>query len=548
MAPSFTAMRMTVNQSDYYKQEIKIMLITEILARNARMFGQQTALIEREPAKNRRVEISWKTFDDQANAIAQGLIARGIEKGDRVVHLMMNSIQWLPAYFGILRTGAWAVPLNFRFVARTIAGCTHTAEAKAFIFGEEFIDRVSQIRDDIGCHVKTFIFAGPEEIRPAWAESLDQWIADFPTQDPKIAMDISDDAALYFTSGTTGTPKATRLTHRNLEHACYVENRHHNQTHADNFLCIPPLYHTGAKMHWFGNFIVGAKAVILKGIEPQWILEAISEEQVTIVWLLVPWALDLLFAIESGDVKLKNYQLDQWRLMHIGAQPVPSSLIREWQKHFPSHQYDTNYGLTESTGPGCIHLGVENRHKVGAIGVPGFDWEFQIVDEQLNPVPVGTPGELILKGPGVMKEYYKNPEATAETIVDGWLLTGDVARLDAQGFIWLVDRKKDVVITGGENIYPVEIEDFLMGHPQIQDAAVIGLPSLRLGEIATAIIQVKDGASLTKTQVEDYCGALARYKRPRKIIFADVPRNPTGKIEKPKLRKQYAGQKESFQV
>jgi acyl-CoA synthetase (AMP-forming)/AMP-acid ligase II len=525
-----------------------IMLITEILARNARMYGKETALIEREPAKNRRVEINWKSFDAQANAIAQGLMERGIQKGDRVVHLMMNSIQWLPAYFGILRTGAWAVPLNFRFVARTIANCTLTAEAKALIFGEEFIERVSRIRNDIERCVRTFIFTGPEEKRPAWAESLDQLIADHPPQDPQVSIDIGDDAALYFTSGTTGTPKATRLTHRNLEHACYVENRHHNQCHADNFLCLPPLYHTGAKMHWFGNFIVGAKAVILKGIEPRWILEAISEEQVTIVWLLVPWALDLLFAIESGDVKLKDYHLDQWRLMHIGAQPVPSSLIREWHKHFPDHHYDTNYGLTESTGPGCIHLGTGNMHKVGAIGIPGFDWEFQIVDDQLQPVPPGTPGELVIKGPGVMKEYYKNPKATAETIVNGWLLTGDVARLDEDGFIWLVDRKKDVVITGGENIYPVEIEDFLMGHPGIQDAAVIGLPSLRLGEIATAIIKVKNGFTLTKAEVEDYCNALARYKRPRKIIFADVPRNPTGKIEKPKLRKQYAGQEESFQV
>jgi acyl-CoA synthetase (AMP-forming)/AMP-acid ligase II len=475
-------------------------------------------------------------------------MARGVRKGDRVVHLMMNGIQWLPVYFGILRIGAWAVPLNFRFVAKTIATCTRTAEAKAFIFGEEFIERVEAIRSEIADSVQAFIFAGPEALRPAWAESLDRLIADHPAIPPGVSIDICDDAALYFTSGTTGTPKATRLTHRNLEHACYVENRHHNQTQTDNFLCIPPLYHTGAKMHWFGNFIVGAKTVILKGIDPRWILEAVSEEQVTIVWLLVPWALDLLFAIQSGDLKLKNYRLDQWRLMHIGAQPVPSSLIKEWCKIFPNHQYDTNYGLTESTGPGCIHLGLENMHKVGAIGVPGFDWEFQIVDEKLKPVVQGSPGELIIKGPGVMKEYYKNPEATAATIVDGWLLTGDVARQDEDGFIWLVDRKKDVIITGGENIYPVEIEDVLMGHPKIQDAAVIGLPSLRLGEIATAIIKTKPGCDLTKAEVDDFCNRLARYKRPRKIIFGDVPRNPTGKIEKPKLRKQYAGQTESFKV
>lgn len=524
------------------------MLITEILARNARMYGRETALIEREPERGRRVAITWQAFDDQANAIARALIERGVGKGDRVVHLMMNGIIWLPAYFGILRAGAWAVPLNFRFMAATIANCTRTAEARVFIFGEEFIDRVASIRDTLKDQVETYIFSGPENSRPPWAESLESLIDAYPATPPDVTIDICDDAALYFTSGTTGTPKATRLTHRNLEHACYVENRHHNQTHQDNFLCIPPLYHTGAKMHWFGNFIVGAPAVILKGIDPRWILEAVSEERVTIVWLLVPWALDLLFAIESGDLKLKDYRLDQWRLMHIGAQPVPASLIREWRKVFPGHQYDTNYGLTECTGPGCVHLGLENMEKVGAIGVPGFDWEFRIVDDDLNPVPSGSPGELIVKGPGVMKEYYKNPGATAAAIRNGWLLTGDVARQDDEGFIWLVDRKKDVIITGGENIYPVEIEDFLMGHPKIQDAAVIGLPSLRLGEIATAIIKVKSGHDMAKAEVEDYCTALARYKRPRKIIFADVPRNPTGKIEKPILRKQYAGKRESFQI
>lgn len=524
------------------------MLITEILARNARMYGAKTALVEREPAKNRRVEITWKEFDDQANQLAQALMARGIKKGDRVIHLMMNCIEWLPIYFGILRTGALAVPLNFRFVSKTILRCIETAEAKALIFGEEFIDRINAIKEDLDKYVKTFIFVGREELKPEYAES---WQNVMPSQnpgDPGVEIDITDDAALYFTSGTTGTPKATLLTHRNLESACIVENCHHHQTHEDNFLCLPPLYHTGAKMHWFGNFIVGARAVILKGIEPRWIMEAISEEKVTVVWLLVPWALDILFAIESGDMKLKDYKLDQWRLMHIGAQPVPSSLIKEWKKFFPHHQYDTNYGLTESTGPGCVHLGIENIHKVGAIGLPGFDWESKIVDDQLNPVPQGKPGELMVKGPGVMKEYYRNSEATRDALVDGWLLTGDVARQDEDGFIWLVDRKKDVIITGGENIYPVEIENFLQAHPKIQDVAVIGLPSLRLGEIASAVIQVKPGLELTKDEVIDFCQDLPRYKRPRRIIFGDVPRNPTGKIEKPRLRKKYAGTAGSFKT
>ncbi len=524
------------------------MIITEILARNARMYAGETALIEREPACNRRRTLTWRDFDHQANQLARALMALGVGKGDRVVQLMTNCIEWLPVYFGILRAAAWAVPLNFRFESPTIERCVSLSEAKVMIFGPEFIERIGRIKSELDRSVGTYIYIGPEDQRPEYAVDFAALIGEQPHNAPRVDIRITDEAALYFTSGTTGTPKATLLTHRNLEAACIIENQHHRQTHADNFLCIPPLYHTGAKMHWFGNFIMGAKAVILKGIEPRWILEAISEEGVTIVWLLVPWALDILFAIESGDLKLKDYKLEQWRLMHIGAQPVPSSLVREWHRIFPNHQYDTNYGLTESTGPGCIHLGTENLHKVGAIGRPGFDWEFRIVDDRLNPVPAGTPGELIVKGPGVMQAYYRNPEASAETLQDGWLLTGDIAKVDEDNFIWLVDRKKDVIITGGENVYPVEIEDFLQNHPSIKDVAVIGLPSLRLGEIATAIIKLKPGRTLTKEEIKTFCEKLPRYKRPRKIFFDDVPRNPTGKIEKPKLREKYAGAQESFRI
>ena len=225
--------------------------------------------------------------------------------------------------------------------------------------------------------------------------------------------------------------------------------------------------------------------------------------------------------------------------MHIGAQPVPQSLIKRWKQVFPNHEYDTNYGLSESIGPGAVHLGVENIHKVGAIGKAGFGWQTRIVDEQGKDVQQGQVGELCLKGPGLMTCYYRDPEATSKTLVDGWLLTGDMAQEDEDGFIFLVDRKKDVIISGGENIYPVQIEDFLSAHPDIRDVAVIGLPDPRLGEISAAIISVKDGHSLTEEQVDQFCMKLPRYKRPRRIIFADVPRNPTGKIEKPRLRRIY---------
>lgn len=515
------------------------MIITEILSRNARIYGDKIALIEREPAQNTRREITWRDFDGQASAVANALIDRGIQKGDRVVLLMTNCIEWLPIYFGILRTGALAVPLNFRFIGKTIARCTLTAEARVMIFGEEFIERLAEVKSELDAAVGDYIFVGSREKRPEYALFYDDMLKESRTAEPQVPLNLYDSAALYITSGTTGKPKAVHITHRNLEFSCYVENRHHNQTHEDNFLCLPPLYHTGAKMHWFGNFIVGARTVILKGIKPRWILEAVSEERVTVVWLLVPWAHDILIGIESGEIDLGDYHLDQWRLMHIGAQPVPPSLIRQWKKVFPHHDYDTNYGLTEATGPGCVHLGIENVHKVGAIGVPGFDWECKIVDNERNPVVPGDSGELAVKGPAVMKEYYKNPEATAEALFDGWLLTGDICRMDEDGFIWLVDRKKDVIITGGENIFPVEIEDFLMHHEKIQDVGVIGVPDERLGEIVAAVIRAKPQATITEEEINEFCRGLARYKRPRRIFFGDVPRNPTGKIEKPLLRKQY---------
>lgn len=253
----------------------------------------------------------------------------------------------------------------------------------------------------------------------------------------------------------------------------------------------------------------------------------------------MPWAQDLLDVLDRKDLNLDDYNLDQWRLMHIGAQPVPPSLVKRWKAYFPHHAYDTNYGLSESIGPGCVHLGVENPHKVGAIGKAGYGWEVKIVDPNHNTVPQGEVGELAVKGPGVMKCYYRDEKATEEVLQDGWLFTGDMAQEDEDGFIYLVDRKKDVIITGGENIYPVQIEDFLRQHNAIKDVAVIGLPDARLGEITAAIVEVKPEATLTEEELQAFCMALPRYKRPRKIIFADVPRNPTGKIEKPKLRKRY---------
>lgn len=534
------------------------MPITDLLERNSKLYGGETALVEINPEVREkprvtwkeyeliqstsstpyRREITWSVFDEKANRVANLLLDRGISKGQKVAILLMNCLEWLPIYFGILKAGAIAVPLNFRYTSDEIEYCVKLSDADVLFFGPEFIGRVENIVSSLGQdHLLFFVGDGC----PSFAEDYLHASANCSSAAPKILIDDEDEAAIYFSSGTTGFPKAILHLHKALLQSARMEAYHHETTHDDVFLCIPPLYHTGAKMHWFGSLFTGSKAVLLKGNSPTAIFQAVSQEKCTIVWLLVPWAQDILAALDRGDLKIGDYQLSQWRLMHIGAQPVPPSLIKHWLSYFPHHKYDTNYGLSESTGPGCVHLGLDNVRKVGAIGVPGYGWKAKIVDEQGEPVPQGGVGELCVKGPGVMVCYYHDPEATAEVLKDGWLCTGDMAMQDEDGFIYLVDRKKDVIISGGENLYPVQIEDFLAAYPKIHDVAVIGLPDKRLGEIAAAIIQVKEGMTCTESEINQFCSELPRYKRPRKIIFAPVPRNATGKIEKPKLREQYCG-------
>ena len=535
------------------------MTIIDLLERNAREWPDDVALVEINPdqPETRRItwhefelvepsvkqphyrrEMTWAVFNEKANRIANMLRSHKVGKGSKVAILMMNCIDWLPIYFGILKTGAVVVPMNFRYAASEIEYCLKLSESNVLIFGPEFIGRIEEIADRIPN--VALVYEGPG--CPSFAEDLVELINESSSSFPPCELSEDDDAAIYFSSGTTGFPKAILHKHRSLIHSARVEQAHHFQTKEDCFLCIPPLYHTGAKMHWFGSLISGGKAVILKGTRPETILKAVSSEQCTIVWLLVPWAQDILTALDSGELKLADYKLDQWRLMHIGAQPVPQSLIKRWLQYFPNHQYDTNYGLSESIGPGAVHLGIENVRKVGAIGIPGYGWEVKIINPDGSTVKQGEVGELCLKGPGVMVCYFNNPQATADTLRDGWLLTGDMAKQDEEGFIYLVDRKKDVVITGGENLYPVEIENFMAAYPPIKDVAVIGLPDARLGEIAAAIVELVPGATATEADIMEFCMGMPRYKRPRRIILAPVPRNATGKIEKPKLRKMYGGE------
>ena len=297
--------------ADFYPTDVSLVEINPQLENQSRLTWREYALIESNPNEAYRKEITWGEFNKKANRFANLLLTRGVKKGDKVAILLMNCIEWLPIYFGILKTGAMAVPLNYRYAADEIKYCLELSDSDHIVFGPEFTGRVEQICSRVK-RIKTWLYVGDD--CPTFAESYDNLVSYCSSKSPMIKLTDDDDAAIYFSSGTTGFPKAIIHKHRSLMHAAMTEQDHHSQTKDDVFLCIPPLYHTGAKMHWFGSFLVGGKAVILKGIKPEWILKTASDENCSIVWLLVPWAQDILDAIERGDIKLEDYNLDKWRL------------------------------------------------------------------------------------------------------------------------------------------------------------------------------------------------------------------------------------------
>ncbi len=341
-----------------------------MLARNGRVYPSEVALIELRPGKQARTAITWREFDQRANKFANALRDRGVNKGDRVLHWMMNSLDWLVAYFGIIRTGAWAVPLNFRFTGQDLEYCAGIAEAKVMVLGEEFTERVGSVRSRL-LTIEHYILL--DRNPPQGMESFEDIISKSSAEATGVALEYDDCGGLYFTSGTTGAPKPIIITHRNMECAALNEVSYHYEQHGDNFIVIPPLYHTGVKMHWLGSLLVGSKATLLTEFSPRHLFEAVQRERGTIVWLPTAWAYDVIGAMDRGELNKDDYDLSCWRLMHMGAGPIPPSLVRQWKEYFPDMQYNTTYGLSESTGP-CIRLGIENESKVGAIGKPAVNW------------------------------------------------------------------------------------------------------------------------------------------------------------------------------
>ncbi len=507
----------------------------DIITKNARLYRDETAFVEVRPVTKARKAIRWGEFGERVNRLANGLIERGVKKGDQVFLLGRNSIHWLEAYFASMATGAWVVPLNFRFVGDDLKYCANATEPVAFIMDEEYAQLVRGISAEMPS-IKHYICIGSFE----GMESMEDLVKKASPACPEVEIKDGDECAVYFTSGTTGAPKPVLHLHRNMVCCALNEVTNDRWEQGERLLMMPPFYHL-AIGHLLGCMLAGGRAILLtERITPRYIFESISEERVAIVFLLVPWALDILDALDKGELQKSEYDLACWRLAFMGAQHIPPTLIQRWKKYFPEMQFDNTYGLSESAGPGTVHLGIGNERKIGAIGRPGILWDARIVDDHGEDVRRGEVGELIVKGDGVMKGYYKNPKLTAETIRKGWLYTGDLAKMDEEGFIYLVDRKKDLIISGGENIYPVDVEAVILTHTKVRDATVIGTSDERLGEIVTAIIELREGEVATEEEMKFFFEQnLPRYKRPRKIVFDHIPRSPTGKIEKSKLRAKY---------
>lgn len=502
------------------------MLITDFLKINAQKHPNSEAIVYID-ANNERLSMSWKEFDLISNQVANFLKSENISKGDKVGILLQNLIVWLPIYFGILKSGAVAVLLNYNNSIDEIEYCVEFADCKCVFTSKKD---------------KCYTYLKQKDLLLFGFDNIGEFYILLKKYSETLkvnSVSFEDIAAIYFSSGTTGRSKAILISHLSLVYAAQMEIKHHNQSFGDRFLCVSPLYHTGAKIHWFGSLVVGGSIVLYNSpISPKNLINIIEKEQISITFLLVPQIQDIIDALDMGDIDLENYNLRQWRLMHSGAQHIPQSLIIRWHRWFPLQAYDTSYGLTESTGPGCIHLGTNNIEKAGSIGKPDSSWEVDIINEGKSVVQ-GSVGELTIKGPGIMVGYYKDRNSTNEVLINGWLYTGDMAYMDQEGFIYIVGRKKDVIISGGENIYPVQIENFFRNIPNIKDVAVIGIPNDRMGELVAVIIELRDGHNCTKKYLIDYCSKLPAYQRPLKFVFGKIIRNSLGKPDKKEMSRRY---------
>ncbi|MBT4690986.1 MAG: long-chain fatty acid--CoA ligase [Rhodospirillaceae bacterium] len=479
---------------------------------------------------------SFREVDERANAIANAMLAKGIKKGDRVAILMMNGVEFFECFMGLAKIGAISVPLNWRLVADELTYILKDAGAVALIYGGDFGAVVAEIHGrgddtDITCWIENSQGATQQ----LFADAYDDVLAGGSTQSPEITAGGDDDVFIMYTSGTTGLPKGAQHSHNTLTWALITANATWDMRPKDRYSIALPMYHIGALLPVALTAYTGATAVLMREFNPKLMWELIESERINST-LAVPAMLNFMLMVPDFD----KYDLSSLRLITSGASPVPVSLIEKYRDiGVEIHQL---YGLTEACGPGTMISAEDAMERIGSAGKGFFHTSVRVVNKAGDDVAPGEPGELLVKSAHIMKGYWNNPKATAETIRDGWLHTGDIALCDADGFITIHDRVKDMVISGGENVYPAELENVIMSCPGVADVAVIGQASERWGESPFAVV-VRNDDNLAEADILKHCdGKLARFKQPKGAVFIDeIPRNPTGKPLKRILREQFPG-------
>jgi O-succinylbenzoate-CoA ligase len=476
---------------------------------------------------------TFRELNERCNAMANALVAAGIEKGERVGLLLMNSVEFMESYFALSKIGAVVVPLNWRLVPDELEFILKDSGTRRLIFGDEFVETVAELnaRGD-KTDITHWLQVGTSDTA-YFAEAYDAFRAKGALSEPTIVGCDDDMLYIMYTSGTTGLPKGVVHSHNTAIWAILTFAASTSFDDGEIYLAPLPMFHVGALTPLAVNVYAGATSVVMRSFDPVRAWELIQEEKVT-TGLAVPAMLNFMLQVPKPE----QYDHSSLKWIMTGAAPVPVSLLEAYR------EIDIDvlqiYGLTETCGPACLMDSAHNLTKPGSTGQAFFHTDVRIVDEDGNDCPPGIAGEVVVRGPHIMREYWNRPEATAETIVNGWLHTGDVASMDEDGYVTIADRIKDMIISGGENVYPAEIEEVLMTHPDIVEAAVIGQASEKWGESPFAIV-VKSNDSLTEADVLNYCnGKLAGFKLPKAAAFVDViPRNPSGKILKRVLREQY---------
>ena len=502
------------------------------LTKRAQMSGKSEAYVDSASA----LRLTFEELNDRVNRVANMLLDHGIKKGDRVAILMMNSAEFVEVYFATAKIGGVVVPLNWRLVADELEFILRDSGSLFLVYGNEFSSLAKELhsRGDETVLKKWFCSKGNthQEFCIDYESARDEAEASEP------ALGAKDDDLLYimYTSGTTGLPKGVVHSHNTMFWAIATILATAEMREGDRYLAALPMFHVGSLTPITANLYLGGTSVVMREFDPVRAWQLFEEEKIT-SGLLVPAMLNFMIQVENKN----EFDRSKLRWIQSGASPLPVSLIEKYlEMNIDIHQV---YGLTETCGPACLITGQDAIEKIGSTGKAFFHTEVRVVSEDGDDVGPGSQGEVWVKGKHIMREYWNRPDASAETITqDGWLRTGDVAAVDEEGFVYIQDRIKDMIISGGENVYPAEIENLILSHPQVVEVAVIGQPSVRWGESPFAVV-VKNDETLSEDNVLSFCDEkLARFKLPKGVAFIDViPRNANGKVLKRLLREQYPG-------